>query len=146
MKKFVLLVFVVLACKSTQSNLQKDRLPVIMMKKTECHGTCPVYTLIVYDNQTAKLVGERFLDLVGNYEADIPEAVYNELVEAFEAADFFSFKSKYSANITDLPTTYLSYSNSEKSKMTIDYYRAPPALKKLEQRVAALLKSLDWKK
>lgn len=146
MKKFLLLVFVILACKATQSNPQKERLPVITMKKTECHGTCPVYTLIVYNNREAKLVGERFLDLIGTYEADVPRAVYDKLIAAFQEANFFSFKSKYSANIADFPTTYLSFSQPEKGKMVIDHYRSPPALKDLEKQVAALLKNLDWQK
>lgn len=146
MKKFILLVVCVVACKSTSSNLQKERLPVIIMKKHECHGTCPVYTLTVYNNRQAKLVGKRFLDLVGTYEAEVPQAVYAKLIAAFGEADFFSFKSKYTANIPDFPMTYLCFSQAEKGKMVIDHYRAPPALKDLEKQVATLLKTLDWKK
>ena len=148
MNKFLFLFIFTLACKAThtQSSTSKSSLPVITMKRTECHGTCPVYTIIVHDDKQVKLIGERFLDLIGTYEADISENEYNKLIESFEQADFFSFKSKYTANIADLSTTYLSFSQAKKGKLVIDHHNAPKSLKALEKQVAALVKSLNWQK
>ena len=145
MKKLTLLAFIILSYKSIQSNPQKDRSPVITMKKTECYGRCPVYTLIIYNDQKAKLVGERFLDLIGTYRADVPQAVYDKLIKAFEDADFFNFENEYNANILDFPITYLSFSRFGKTKTVIDQYQAPPPLKNLERQVATLVKSLNWR-
>ena len=117
---------------------------VISMKKTSCYGTCPVYELSVFSDHTAVLEGERHLDFIGKFKAKVPDALYRELVDTFENSSFFDFDNEYTAAYSDLPTTYLFYSNLRRSKKIRDYYGSPEALKQLESRVAELIEELDW--
>ena len=64
----------------------------------------------------------------------------------FEGADFFKFADVYSANMTDLPTTFIYYHNGVENLKVTDYYGAPDTLKALEKDVEAFITTIDWKK
>ena len=75
----------------------------------------------------------------------MPTERYQQLVDAFNESDFFDFHSEYTASMSDLPTTYVYYTDLRNSKEIKDYYGSPQALKDLEERVEALVNDLDWK-
>ena len=118
---------------------------VISMKKTPCYGTCPVYEIKIFTNHKASLIAERNLPHIGEYTAIVPTEKYNELVDAFSNSSFFEFEDSYVAGITDLPTTFIYFSNQRRSKKIKDYYGSPQELKDLETMVAKLLDELQWK-
>lgn len=119
---------------------------VISMKKTICFGSCPVYEIKIFDDLKVSLIGEKYLDQIGSFEAKISKTRLSELTEMFSEAKFFEFEDKYYEAYSDLPTTYIMFSQDDQSKEIMDYYGAPEALKSLEAEVALLLEELDWKK
>lgn len=140
-----LLAIALIACKSSQTdNTQEEAL--ISMQKTRCMGACPVYKIDIYKNGKVMLDAQENLTLKGRYEAQLSEEEVNKLIEAFEGKDFFAFEDSYKSNVTDLPTTYISFNYEGKSKKIMDYYNAPEELKELEGKVASLIDSLEWKK
>ena len=117
---------------------------IISMKRTACYGTCPVYELSIYSNHTATLTAEEHLDIQGNYSAKISDETYQALVDAFNGSDFFDFEDEYTSNMSDLPTTFIYYSDLRRSKKIRDYYGSPEELRQLEDRVETLITDLDW--
>ncbi len=154
MTKLFYFGFIALFIFTTKSNessnykrVKKVPVKVIELKKTRCYGSCPVYTLTIYKNKTAHLVGEKYMDLIGDYKAKVPDNIFEQLMEKFKKSNFFKFRDKYlKRGITDLPTTYLTFSYEKQTKTIQDYYGTPKAIKDLEKEVENLLKILEWQK
>ena len=111
-----------------------------------CRGKCPVYTITIYGDGRAVYAGKKNVDKIGPYEKKLEKSQITELVKAFNDANFFEFKDEYTSKITDLPTTYTTFTTNDKTKQIRDYYGAPEELKKLEKMVEDIANSEGWKK
>lgn len=80
--------------------------PLIVHTKGPCMGTCPVYTLSVYEDGRV-VFAPRFFTL----EEDTAYACWRmgEILEAFERADWPSLQESYMEGISDIPTYSLAY-------------------------------------
>lgn len=144
MKKLLMILLVILsACKASET--AQEKAPVIFMKKTPCFGTCPDYDIAIYENGMAHINARRYLKIEGTYEAQLSEQQLHSLLELFAQSNFQSFEKSYTSNVTDLPTTFLTYRSGDKEKTVEDYYGAPDKLKTLEKAVEDLVDQLDWK-
>ena len=115
------------------------------MEKTACMGSCPVYTLKIYQDGWAELNGTANIAYIGKHQLKLTEQDVAQIRAAFVKHDFFALDEKYYANFSDLPTTYVYYQDGEKSKKVMDYHGAPANLKELENYLADLL-NRNWKK
>lgn len=118
----------------------------ITLQKTDCFGTCPVYTIQIDGSGQAKLEGQKFFDKIGTYQKQLSKEETHQLFTAFANADFWSFKDEYTAPVTDMPTTYVTFENHGKRKKITDYFEAPQKLKDLEALVEAIAGSGNWDK
>lgn len=147
MKK-IWFVFVVLwllhsACQTKQQG-SFDETSVISMQKTECYGTCPVYSITIKGSGQATLEAQKHLDKTGTYQMQLSREETDALFKSFVKADLWSFENEYTADISDLPTTYLTFTNKGKVKKIKDYSGAPQQLIDLENQLAGLITSSRW--
>jgi hypothetical protein len=138
MKKilFVFLsIFLIVTCKSQKTVRDKasDESSEIIISKpkiiftlrtTACYGTCP---------------GQYHVNVQGQVSKKLKKGTVVALREQFMAADFFEFKNVYEKPITDLPTTYISFTYQEKTKEIKDYVGSPSTLKELETLIKKLV-------
>ena len=117
-----------------------------MMEKTSCMGTCPTFIFNIYPDGSATYKGTKNVENIGNFSAKLSEEQLQYIKKSFEEADFFKFADVYSANVTDLPTTFIYYHNGRENRKVTDYYGAPDALKVLEAKVDAFIDTIEWKK
>ena len=115
----------------------------IELKKDPCFGFCPVYSIKIDGKGNANYNGDKNVSKVGAWNQVLSPEVTNELFSAFETADFWQFEDEYTAQVTDLPTTWVTFSNGEKSKTIKDYWGAPDTLKALEAMVEEIAESDD---
>ena len=141
----IILSFIVIGCKSSKQ-AKGEMYPIITIEKTTCFGTCPAYLFKAYPDGSVTYTGKDFVKLVGEYKASISKEELANIKTLFDEADYFSFANVYSANITDLPTTYLYYDDGKQNKKITDYHGAPEALKKMEQDLEALINAINWQK
>lgn len=145
-----LTVFLIGACKNIQhpSSIDSGKEaastkivsnPIFILEKTACYGTCPVYKVNVFRNDSLTFEGERFVDKIGIHTKEIPKGTVKQLIKQFREANFFAFKSAYEAHISDLPTTYITFNDGAKSLKIKDYHGSPEALKTLEKVIADLV-------
>ena len=120
--------------------------PFIMVKTTGCFGTCPIYTFKITDEGRANYEGERFVAVEGKKEKKYSKREVEGLFQAFENADFFSYKDEYKGNITDLPSTYLTYNDGKREKRIHLYYQIPEKLNGLSKLVKSFANSEAWVK
>lgn len=141
----IILGFMLIGCKSTKQT-KGQMYPIITIEKTICFGTCPAYLFKTYPDGSVTYTGKDYVELIGDYKASISKEELANIKTLFDEADYFSFANVYSANITDLPTTYLYYDNGKQNKKITDYHGAPESLKKLEEDLEALINALNWQK
>ncbi len=151
MNKFLFLIAVSLIlmsqkCDHTEDGHDGGNHPFIMVKTTGCYGTCPIYTFKITDKGIANYEGMRFVSVEGKKEKRYTKKQVEGLFQAFENGDFFSYKDEYKGNITDLPSTYLTYNDSKKEKTIHLYYQVPEKLKSLSNLVKSFANSEGWVK
>lgn len=133
---FVLLVNPCLAQKSDPEIL-------ITIERQPCLGSCPVYSARIYTDGTVIYNGVDSVKVIGEKRYKIAEEWVKRLLEAFEKADYFSFKDEYISDengktLTCLPTTITSILLNGKKKQVINYYKAPKELERLETAIEFL--------
>jgi len=115
--KYISILFFALtmiACKSKQSMTTTDTdtstlSPLLELTKTPCFGTCPSFTLKVYQNGLAVLDGKKYVKHIGLSHMMLSEKQLNLLTDRCNKAQLFSLKSDYNERVMDLPTTSLTY-------------------------------------
>lgn len=118
--------------------------PYWELQRTGCYGTCPIYKLQIYGNGNAIYEAGRFSKVkpkLGIYEKQLSRETINDLVKTFEEAKFWELQNEYTDNVSDLPTTYITFKNNGKSKRITDYYNTPAQLKRLEEILDAIIAS-----
>lgn len=143
----LLCVCVLVSCKSHKKVVKKNTenlvkiVPqqVFALELTPCYGTCPTYKVIVFENDSLAYEGIRFVAKEGNISKKLPQGTVNQLVEKFRGANFFKFQNQYTSNMTDFPTTYISFTDKGITKKIMDYYKAPESLRQLEKLISDLV-------
>jgi uncharacterized protein DUF6438 len=141
----IILLFAVIGCKSGRL-ARGEMYPIITFEKTTCLGTCPAYVFKAYPDGKVTYTGKDFVELKGDYEATVSLEILASLKNILGESKFFEFANVYSANIKDLPTTYIYYDDGEQNAKITDYYGAPESLKKLEKDMEAIINAIDWQK
>lgn len=126
--------------------------PVITLERTACFGTCPIYTLAIYEDGRVEYVGQDFVTVKGEQTGSITAEQIQELVAAFQDADYFNLQDEYTAPVTDLPTTITSFTFDGKTKTIRNYggcldgmlVPAPQALCELENKIDEVTNSAQW--
>jgi len=127
--------------------------PVITLRRTSCLGTCPVYSVEIFDNGFIRYVGTAFVQVKGEQEAAIPPEAVKNLVLRFLQIDYFALKDSYETYqnpdgtltvFSDLPTTYSTLQIGERRKSVKDYAFAPEALREVEDEVDRTVNTHRW--
>ncbi|MEZ4932349.1 MAG: DUF6438 domain-containing protein [Saprospiraceae bacterium] len=134
------LVLLVASCEPPDPYLY-DATATIELKKDPCFGFCPVYSIKIDGKGNATYDGQKNVEKVGTWYQTLSPEETNDLFDAFENADFWQFENEYTAQVTDLPTTWVTFILDEKNKTIKDYYGAPEGLKKLESMVEAIVEN-----
>lgn len=125
---------------------QFDKTASIELKKDPCFGVCPVYSFKVDGEGNATFSGKRNVSKQGEWSRKLSPEATNALFKTFEESNFDQFQDEYTAQVTDLPTTWVSYQNGAVSKTVKDYFGSPKALKELEKLVETIAEEdTDWK-
>lgn len=119
---------------------------VISLQKTQCYGNCPAFKFEVYSDLSAKYSGIAHVEQLGDWSTTLTNEQHQHIMKEFEESDFFEFADRYYQEISDRPTTYVTYSDGDRVKKVMDYYGAPEKLKQLEAKVEKLITELEWKK
>ena len=131
-------------CCVSKKNYQNDATSMIKMSKGVCFGTCPVYDITIDGTGKATYTGKRFVDKVGNFTKTFTPEETNRLFRKFEKADFFAFENEYTAEVTDLPTTFITLEHKGQSKKIKAYYGTPESLQALIAEVDAYSNTEGW--
>lgn len=117
---------------------------VITLERTPCFGFCPSYHVAVYGNGTVVYEGRDFVEVKGEQRSEIPQQDVKELVDQFYAANFFSLRDRYEAQITDLPSQTTSITIDRMTKTVYRYGFEPERLVMLEDEIDKVAGTEKW--
>lgn len=127
--------------------------PVIKLERTSCLGSCPVYTVEIFEDGTVIYTGKDFVTTRGRRISEIPAWEVGRLVNAFHAINYFSLNDEYVERqnpdgtvtvISDLPSTITTLTINGKSKTVLDYAFAPEELVELEREIDRAVNTHRW--
>lgn len=116
----------------------------IEIVKTACFGSCPVYNFVIKGNGTSEYNGKRFVDMEGTHTRTFPADTTNMIFNRLMEADLWQYKNEYTDNVTDLPTTYLTFKHEGKQKKMKLYFGVPDALKEISKELETLAFTSGW--
>ena len=129
----ILLLTLVLGCKKNpEKTIVQEHEWFLLMEKTACFGTCPVYIAWVNASGELTFKGDSFVPKAGSHEFQIKAEEVDLIYELVHSTDFFSLKDRYYGDMTDLPTIYFTFNDGTKEKRIMNYYGGPESLKTLE--------------
>jgi hypothetical protein len=139
--------FLVIASARAESQITK-----IVLERTACFGTCPVYTLSVHSSGLVEFAGESHVKAKGTQTGKISPEDFARLVKKIDEIDFFNLRNRYDGKnpdgsgttVTDLPTRKTSVTRGGETKTVENYFRGPPGLSELENLIEELTKSAKW--
>lgn len=124
-----------------------DETSRIELKKDPCFGVCPVYKFTVDGHGNASFTGIRNVAKEGEWKRKLSPATTKALFTAFEKSNFEQFKDEYTAQVTDLPTTWVTFRHGEMDKTVKDFFGSPEALKNLEKLVETIAEESEgWER
>ena len=120
----------------------------IELVRTRCYGTCPVYAVEIKGDGTATYCGVGFVKEAGERSRKIELSKIIQLVDAFEAANFYALDDEYAATVTDNPTTVLSIVHKGRNKSVVDYVGEqagmPKVVTELQDAVDEIAGAAEW--
>jgi len=140
----ILISFLIYSCSGPKTITEEDLL--IEMKRTPCYGSCPVYTVKIDKKGKGLFEGVENVEKIGRFSFSLSQDELMEFENAFQQVDFYQLKNIYDGQVSDLPTTYISYNKDGNRKKIMDYYGAPEQLRDLENSIETLVLSKKMKK
>ncbi len=117
---------------------------LITLERTTCFGTCPKYKVTIDAKGNVTFDGEKFVKAEGRQTDRIPVARVAELLATADRIKFFDLEDKYTALVTDLPTTFVTITRGGRTKRIMDYYGAPGGLHQLEAQIDEAAGTKRW--
>ncbi|MBD2770329.1 hypothetical protein IC235_20775 [Hymenobacter sp. BT664] len=93
--------------------------PVLIFERTRCFGTCPAYSMRVFADGHIAYQGDWGVPILGPKELKLPPATLAEILRQAQKARFDQFKSLYSQNTSDLPSTIASIRQADGRMKTV---------------------------
>jgi hypothetical protein len=136
--------WLVLACNASKKTYQYPLDSRIEMSKGPCYGSCPVFKISIDGTGQATFEGTRFVKKMGPHARQLAAEETNALFQAFIDSDFWSFEDRYTAPVSDLPTTFLTFTHEGQSKKIQCYFDVPQPLLDLITQVDSVAFNGDW--
>ena len=131
---FILLiaVFTINSCSTIKMATDTENAsPVIVYSKGPCFGTCPIYTLTIFNTGLVRFNGIRFTEKDGRHEKQLDAEEYATLIKKFKSNKFFGFTDDYGMELVDLATITISFNDKGKTKTVRGKSKFPEKLKEI---------------
>jgi hypothetical protein len=101
----------------------------VTLKRTQCEGICPAYSVTIDGSGLVQYLGEFRVDIPGAQTGRIPPERAKELLRKFAEIHFSTLKDKYFENCDDQPTAIITLTVHGKSKQVSNEFGGCERLK-----------------
>ena len=131
------------------ANMNLPPAPYMMWRfeKMPCYGNCPVFEVKCFSDGRVIWKGESHTERMGIYQTYLSPTQRERIKAKFEETQFFSLLDHYPSEgpyLSELPNTFLYYSDGEKEKSISQNYLTPTKLLDLQDFLMSILNNLQW--
>lgn len=122
---------------------------VVRLKREECYGLCPAYTVDIDADGNVTWNGEAYVGHKGPATKKIDAAAVAALTKQFDAIGFMRLSWTECAGATDNPTAITTYVKDGRKRTIRDYLGwgcVPPELRELEKEIDRVAGVDTWAK
>lgn len=132
------------ACKSNKEVKVSELL--LTMKKTECLGPCPIYTVNFYTDGKMSITPKANAIVKVPSTGKLSESQLTDLEKKIETLKVEDLEDKYDDKLLmDAPSTILTFHKTSIKKEIKARVRVPENLKKFIKELETLVKTTNWK-
>jgi len=117
---------------------------IVVYSRGACFGTCPVYTLDIFENGYADYSGRNHTEKMGLWRRKLSKAEMNRIKNAVSKSDFLSLKNEYKSMIADLPKTVFTFITKDTTKTISAKETMPDELKNLGTILYDIAEAGEW--
>ena len=94
----------------------------VILERTECFGTCPVYKLTIYADGKIEFFGEKFVNAIGQHVKTISQEKIASILAEANAIKFFELNGDYDCYlVTDNPTAKITITEEGKTNCSLSW-------------------------
>jgi hypothetical protein len=117
---------------------------IIILERTACYGTCPVYKIQLESNGRAYLTNTRFVEPLGIFQGVASEPKIESIFKTFQTVSWEQYQDKYDENVSDLPTAILTWYHSGYKKVIELRSNYPSEFDVLLKMIDELKAEIEW--
>ncbi|HEX7754529.1 MAG TPA: DUF6438 domain-containing protein [Niabella sp.] len=124
------------------------QLDSISLQTGACEGTCPVYALTLFANNTARFEGGAFCTRTGVYKAGLSGGLFDSIACFVDRNKMYTLKEEYNNGTVDVQSATLAiyYKNRPAKTITDMQMAGTPALTALYEQLQKIADSAGWVK
>jgi hypothetical protein len=119
---------------------------IVSFEQTACYGTCPVHKMVIFERGNASYHGDRNTKFSGDYIGSISPEKLKAIMNMANEINFFALEAKYTAPMTDLPTTVIYIQNGNEKHQVTAYAEYPKELSDFIEFLFNISQEVDWHK
>ena len=125
----------------------QERGDSILLERGPCFGTCPVYSVLLRADGTARFVGHENAQLRGEWVGTFEPGLFLELLKMMRDAGFWSLQDRYERPVTDNATAIVAVLHGSAALKRVSNYASagPLALAGVESAIDLVAARCDWK-
>ena len=140
----ILLISSLFACSQQHIRLNSS-IPLLVMKRTACYGTCPQYTISIYNDGLVRYAGKMFVDKIGCFESSLSKKLISDIKLELNNVNFLEFQNEYDAHVTDVPSVIVKVYLEGETHEVIDRFNGPLELKRIHNFIDNIVDSIqEW--
>jgi hypothetical protein len=117
----------------------------IELRRSECFGTCPTYTVRIQGSGQITWNGQKFVRVVGSNTASVEPEKARALIEKARTSGFWNLCADYRAPVDDPPTFYTTVRIANQQKRVSNHYNSAPTwLQGLEREIDDVANTRRW--
>lgn len=131
----------------TSNVVNHSGLKSVLMGRSACFGTCPSYTIEIFETGVVRYEGKSFVDFKGLYEKNISKNDAVNFLNEFAAIRPDTLQYLYKQRIADLPGFYFFINYADSVKKVLNAEEGPEMLRGWAERFDQYNKvDASWKK
>jgi len=137
----ILLILSLFAC--SQKHIHLNSSPLLVMKRTACYGTCPQYTITIYNDGLVRYDGKMFVDKIGCFKSTLSKKIISDIKLELNNVNFLAFQNEYDTHVTDVPSVIVKIYLEGKTHEVIDRFNGPLELKRIHKFIDNIVDSIQ---
>jgi hypothetical protein len=127
---------------------QSDEITEVSFERKGCNGFCPIDKVTFSLNGSHSYNGIRYVERIGNFQADPQEYKFNVLVKVLERVNYANLDNDYGRGTSDAQVVILRVTRGGKTKTISSYNpeRMPIELVIIQSFIENVAPKIRWKK